>query len=73
MVRVVLTYGPTSPRLRADLSSLTCLGPSCPRAELSGTPSNRISFSDALWKSIDRIILSFRKPFLSFYIYLLLI
>ena len=23
MVRVVLTYGPTSPRLRADLSSLT--------------------------------------------------
>jgi hypothetical protein len=31
MVRVVFSYGPTSPRLR--------LGPSCPRAELSGTPS----------------------------------
>jgi hypothetical protein len=37
MVRVVLTYGPTSPRLRADLSSLTgrlvsvrvVRGPSC--------------------------------------------
>ena len=47
MVCVVFSYGPTSPRLRADLSSLTgrlvlaygptCLGPSCPRAELSGT------------------------------------
>jgi hypothetical protein len=44
MVRVVLIYGPTSPRLRADLSSLTtCLGPSCPRAELSGTPLVNIS------------------------------
>jgi hypothetical protein len=42
------TYSLTSVRLRADLCSLTdrlelaygptCLGPSCPRAELSGTP-----------------------------------
>ena len=34
MVRVVLTYGPTSPRLRADLS----------RSELSGTPSDIYKF-----------------------------
>ena len=37
MVRVVLTYGPTSPRLRADLSSLTA---DLSRSELSGTHKN---------------------------------
>ena len=49
MVQVVFSYGPSFLNIRADQSSLTdrlvlaygptCLDPSCPRAELSGTHS----------------------------------
>ena len=62
MVQVVLTYGPTSPRLRADLSRSELSA-----VELSGTPhGNTLTEVDSPFIFIDKETLSFRSEGISY-------
>jgi hypothetical protein len=50
-----------------------CLRPQATVLKSSPAPRvNSFDFPEQAWNNLDQIILSFRKPFLSFYIYLLL-